>query len=240
LAVARPDLCWHERCLPGNVKAGLGRIVLLLATLSLTGCSMLNRDTINTYKTLSEDGKGDEETAAELEARGAKQLKKGNLDKAQELLQRALEASVSYGPAHNTLGSVFYQKHQLYLAAWEFQYAAKLMPQRYEPYNNLGLTFEKANRLEEAIAWYSRAWEVAPQSAEVIGNLARAKIKNGERDDTVTMLLSELLMVDDRPGWLEWAEYHLIRIRNQGVPFSEMLSEPPTAEPMEASTAPKP
>jgi hypothetical protein len=31
------------------------------------------------------------------------------------------------GPAHNNLGIVYYRRKKYYLAAWEFQYAARLM-----------------------------------------------------------------------------------------------------------------
>ena len=41
-----------------------------------------------------------------------------DLAKAQEYLQKALVADVTYGPAHNTLGMLYLKQRRLYLAAW--------------------------------------------------------------------------------------------------------------------------
>jgi hypothetical protein len=48
------------------------------------------------------------------------------------------------GPAHNNLGIVYYRQKKYYLAAWEFQYAAKLMA--YSPSRAM------------IWAWFSRTW----------------------------------------------------------------------------------
>jgi tetratricopeptide (TPR) repeat protein len=126
--------------------------------------------------------------------------------KAERHLQDALIADVRYGPAHNTLGTLYFSQHKLYLAAWEFEYAASLMPGRPEPFNNLGLVYEEAGRLGQAIESYEAAYAAAPSNAEYIGNLARALLKQGTPHDEVEHLLSELRMHDSRPDWLEWAD----------------------------------
>src|SRR5436309_6318887 len=63
-------------------------------------------------------------------------LQQGNYDKAQEHLVLALAADPLFGPAHNNRGLVYYHTGRLYLAAWEFENAIKLMPYQSEPRNN--------------------------------------------------------------------------------------------------------
>lgn len=126
--------------------------------------------------------------------------------KAEQLLQEALIADVRYGPAHNSLGTLYLRQRKLYLAAWEFEYASGLMPQRPEPINNLGLVYEEAGRLGQAIAKYQEAAELQPANAEYLGNLARASLKQGAPLEEVRYLLHDLRLYETRPDWVAWAE----------------------------------
>src|SRR4029453_19576722 len=107
-------------------------------------------------------------------------------------LKSALAADVMCGPAHNNLGKVYYHQHKLYLAAWEFQYAMKLMPNVPEPRNNLGLVFESAGKLDDAVASYDEARGLEPDNVQFIGNLARARVRRGDDDAGVRDLLRQL------------------------------------------------
>ena len=55
-------------------------------------------------------------------------MEKSDYDAAEAALKAALTADVMFGPAHNNLGKVYFHKGELYLAAREFDYAMKLMP----------------------------------------------------------------------------------------------------------------
>ncbi|MBX9654953.1 tetratricopeptide repeat protein [bacterium] len=200
---------------------------LVLLLVPLPGCTTFSKTLTKKYQTVADAQIGDEEAAAALEDKALCQLQKGNVEKAQQLLQESLEADVNYGPAHNLLGKIYYDQHKLYLAAWEYQYAAKLMPGRHEPYNNLGLTFEKADRLDEAIGWYSKAYDLAPQSVDVIANLARAKAKRGDQDDLLVDLLDELTLRDNRPRWLEWAGEQRVKLKSKGIITAPEIGKEP-------------
>ena len=95
-------------------------------------------------------------------------------------VRSALEADVTFGPAHNNLGRVYYHQGQLYLDAWEFQYAIKLMPYQPEPKSNLGLVLEAANKLDEAIKNYDEAMNLEPENPQFLGNDARARARRWE------------------------------------------------------------
>jgi len=148
---------------------------------------------------------------------------------AQELLRQALAADVSYGPAHNALGKVYYAQHKYYLAAWEFEYAIMSMPERAEPYNNLGLVYEAVGRTEEAIEQYQSAYNMNPQDPNAIGNLARTLLRQDPDDEVAMELLRELTYYDTRPNWVYWASERLglsrgeHRIEDEELPQSESL-----------------
>ncbi len=69
------------------------------------------------------------------------------------------------------------RQKKLYLAAWEFQYASTLMPNRAEPRNNLGVVFESVGKLDDAAEWYEAALQIEPDTPEVISNLARVYVR---------------------------------------------------------------
>ncbi len=211
-----------------SIIAGLVLVALM------SGCHRFHRPDPPQYQTLPEDLTKDEEHASTLHAKAVRHMDRGDLDGAEKLLKKALDIDVSFGPAHNTLGKVYYRQHKLYLAAWEFQYAAKLMPERSEPINNLGLTFEKAGRIDEAIEWYERGLDVTPGNPDIVGNLVRAKIRRGDQDSEVDGLLEEVLVYDSRRNWIQWAEDQLIHRRvkysSPASGLSEKTSMPPKVE----------
>lgn len=185
--------------------------LLLLATTALLsgGCHALNIKSKSNYETLSVDPRHDTKQARAKSERGVEFMEKGHLDKAEKVLQEALVADVTYAPAHNNLGSLYLQRKEYYLAAWEFEYAIKLMRDRAEPYNNLGMVYEAVGRYEDAVQNYELACRNEPRSAEYLGNLARAQIRRGDEPDVVRPLLEYLIFLDTRPDWVGWAREYL-------------------------------
>jgi Flp pilus assembly protein TadD len=158
-------------------------------------------------------GAQDTELARRENALAFDLIQQGKYDKAQEHLVLALAADPLFGPAHNNRGLVYYHTGRLYLAAWEFENAVKLMPYQSEPRNNLGLVFESAGKLSDATEAYAKAREMEPDNPQYIGNLARARIRRGDRDTQTRQLLEELALKDDRPEWVEWARLKLLKLR---------------------------
>lgn len=159
-------------------------------------------------------------------ARALKLIDQKQFAEAEPLLNRAIDADPSFGPAHNDLGLVYYQLGRLYDAAWQFQNAIKLLPSQPQPQNNLGLVLESALKFKEAEQAFTEAHRLEPQNPEYAGNLARVRLRLGERDEETRHLLQIVILSDTRPEWVEWARSNLTRMR---TPIPEEL--PPTTHP---------
>ncbi len=181
----------------------------LLLTGVSSGCNRLfhrGQSTAVPYTTRpTADGAFDEH-AKHLNSKGLRSFEAGNLPKAEEYLREALEADVNFGPAHNNLGQIYLARHQLYLAAWEFEYAANLMPELAEPLINQGLAYETAERIDRAAEIYQIAYTKFPHHPHAISSLVRARIKQDANPDEIGFLLDELIMHDGRQEWVEWAK----------------------------------
>jgi Flp pilus assembly protein TadD len=185
--------------------------VLLLGTACIPGCSSAARPHADGYQTVARDPRRDAEFARRENARAVALMDKAD-DSAEAALKSALDADIMCGPAHNNLGTLYYRQHKLYLAAWEFQYATKLMPDQSEPPNNLGMVFEAVGKLDEAADSYGKALALAPENVQAMGNLARAKVRRGDHDADVRALLERLVLRDDRTDWLAWEKKTLARL----------------------------
>jgi Tfp pilus assembly protein PilF len=148
-------------------------------------------------------------SAEEALRRNAEALGKmdlGDLEQAERLFKEGIAADANCGPVHNNLGGLYFRQNKLYLAALEFQCAFNLMPNQSEPANNLGLVYEKAHQLDQAVEWYEKAIERDADTPEILGNLARARLRRGDGDSELKKLLERLAIKDPRPEWSKWAE----------------------------------
>jgi len=190
----------------------LGSLVLL-SVFTLTGCATTEEevDVSGDYRTVRADPLRNTQAAVEANQEGLAHMDAGEWELAADAFSRALLNDVEYGPAHNNLGKVYYYQQNWYNAAWEFQYAIKLMPRRAEPLNNLGLVLEQSNDYDRAIDQYRAAVSADPKNIVYRANLARAMIRRGDRSDEVQGLLIQILDEDTRPEWLIWAKQQLAR-----------------------------
>ncbi|WP_428388011.1 tetratricopeptide repeat protein [Mucisphaera sp.] len=166
-----------------------------------------------TYRTVRTSPDRDTEAARRHHEKGLEALAEGDLEKARSAFERALEADVAFGPAHNNLGKVLYQQKDFYQAAWEFEYARALMPNRSEPLNNLGLVLEKSGELDRAVESYRAALFIDSENLQTVGNLARALYQRGDRGEELVLLLERLLAEDQRADWKVWAQGVLLSLR---------------------------
>jgi Tfp pilus assembly protein PilF len=194
------------------MKCLVWALPIVLVT-SLGGCRSSSSEHAKNYQTVATDPGRDTKTAKEKSRQAAEMIKQDELSEAEKCLKEALAADVMYGPAHNNLGLVYFKQNQLYLAAWEFQYAIKLLPKKPEPYNNLGLVYEAGGKFPEAIQSYSQAVAIQPDNPQFLGNEVRARIRNGEKGKEVRKLLSDLLMHETRPQWIQWAKQEMVLIK---------------------------
>jgi len=202
--------------------------ILILILFCVCGCASKTKG-LN-YETIKANPKRDPDAAAKLNRQGVEALSRGKLEKAENLFKDALIKDVDYGPAHNNLGRLYFDQGKNYLAAWEFEYATKVMPNRGEPYNNLGMVMERVGKMEQAIEAYETAYSHCPNNPEIVGNLARAWWSHEKNNPKTRELLEKLVFVDSRPEWVSWAKE---RIACEKFGSGEVL--PTVQQPLQAA-----
>lgn len=190
------------------------------------------------YRAVAEDVNRDTKTARQENAKALACLEKDDLDRTEETLKAALTADPFFGPAHNNLGIVYTRQKKYYQAAWELQYAAKLMPYSPEPRNNLGMVYEAVGHLDEAEKHYGEALSLQPDNPELIGNLARTLAREGRKDARMQQLLQDLVLKDIRPDWVAWARERLALMHTEPAPTE--IKPAPKGEQSSPALAPKP
>jgi Flp pilus assembly protein TadD len=161
------------------------------------------------YQTLPTQEQPNTDKAREFNAKGTTELEKNDLAAAEKIFKEALTQDLFFGPAHNNLGITYFRQKKFYLAAWEFQYAVKLMPNKSEPRNNLGMIFENVGKLDEAAKCYEEALKLDPEDVQVMANLVRLRVRNNQPDERTRQLLGEVILRDTRPEWVSWAREKL-------------------------------
>jgi Tfp pilus assembly protein PilF len=205
-------------------------ILAFTAAICSAGCNQSGKVKAD-YATIKASGDRDPAAAKEHTATATKLIEDGKLDEAQKELQAAMAADLFHGPAHNNLGGVYLRQKKYYLAAWEFQYAAKLMPSKAQPRNNLGMVFETVGRLDEAMQWYDKALALAPETVEIAANLARIHTRKNIKTEQTRQLLAMVVMKDQRSDWVQWAQDRLAIIGQPKAPLPPVDKSEPTTQP---------
>ena len=193
----------------GILVSHWGVFATLLAVCALVGCAEFHQGKSAKYQTVAANNRHDTATARQKHREALAILDTlhhiHDYSKVERLLNEALVADVTYGPAHNSMGTLYFMQKKLYLAAWEFEYAAKLMPDLAQPYNNLRLVYERVGKYDEAISYYSMALSREPNDPELSGNLVRARMLTGERSSDLKHMVSDLALNHPQPNWQRWA-----------------------------------
>ena len=186
-------------------------VVIFTAVLILTmaGCQKQEVAVEPEYQPVAVDPLRDTDTARRHNAAAVELLETDKLEEAEAELKAALAADMFFGPAHNNLGLVYHRQKKYYLAAWEFQYATTLMPNRAEPLNNLGVVFEAVQKLDDAADRYEQALEINPDQPSVICNLARIYVRRNRKDQRTKNLLQQIVLRNPSEKWSTWASERL-------------------------------
>ncbi len=93
---------------------------------------------------------------------GAAYLRKGNVNKAKEYLDKALEINPAYVYAHNELGKLYLAIGDIKKAIGEFKIAIEGFPQYAEAYYNLALAYLTKGDRFSACQTFKKVVEVSP------------------------------------------------------------------------------
>jgi tetratricopeptide (TPR) repeat protein len=133
-------------------------------------------------------------------------------DEAEAILRQAIVLDPYSASAHNNVGVLALRRGDLFRAAEAFEEARKLMPAHPAPRLNLGLVLERAGRIDDAIAEYRKALDVAEGFMPAMQALVRCQLRYGRADDDTTALLAEIAVRGVDASWRAWARgQHLKR-----------------------------
>jgi Flp pilus assembly protein TadD len=179
----------------------MNRVLLCVLLLGLAGCA--GPRATGPYQPATE-AQRDPQRAQELTMKAAAMMD-DHPDEAEQLLCDALTADLYHGPAHNNLGVLLLKRGDLYGAASEFTFGARLMPGLPDPRVNLAITLERAGRVDDAMASYESALEAYPEYIPAMQGLARLLVRTGRADERTPRLLSEIALRGETQRWRDWA-----------------------------------
>lgn len=104
---------------------------------------------------------------------GAIYGRQGDLSKAEQQFQRAIELKPEFGEAHANLASVYGRRRQIDKAIEELELAIKYEPNNLRALKNLAAAYAERKRTADAIGMLRKAMEVNPADQEVRKALAR-------------------------------------------------------------------
>jgi tetratricopeptide (TPR) repeat protein len=131
-------------------------------------------------------------------------LQKGQVDKALEDFQNAVEINPNYLEAHSNLGLALLQEGQMDEAVAHFKKASEIAPNSLTTHYNLGVALFKNGELDEAVAQYRKALEINPNSLETHYNLGLILFKKSQLDEAITQFLEVLRL---KPGFSPAQDY---------------------------------
>ena len=190
-------------------------IIILLATIiiALPGCARFKMNHGEVYETIKASPTRNTTIAQKKHAKAVNALESGEVGLAHQWVRESLLADRDFGPAHNTLGKIYYQQEKYYLAAWEFEFANRMMPNRGEPINNLGLVMEAVGQHDRAVEHYQNARTIDEDNPEYLGNLIRARVRLGDEPAALQELLKDFILIDSRREWVDWAKSLLLKAK---------------------------
>ena len=141
----------------------------------------------------------------------------GQLARADEALNRAIQADEGSAAAWTARGIVLAESDRPLEALQAFERASRLAPLRYEPRFNMGSAFESLGRYEQAVCSYEQALELAPGELQTMENLARCYIRLNTKLDQAEEMIRRALVRETRPNWRMWLEDQATRLARKGT-----------------------
>jgi predicted TPR repeat methyltransferase len=130
---------------------------------------------------------------------GILQFQQGNIDRAQELLRRAIQLQPDEPGPYNNLGNILRTIGNLEGALELYREAARLAPDDPDIADNLSRATAALERTEKAIEDFRDAVAMDPASVDVYKDAARAMYAEGRADDAADIFRHWLKQDPDNP-----------------------------------------
>ena len=117
--------------------------------------------------------------------RGAAYQKKGNVDRAIEDFNMAIELKNDYSQAYYNRGLTYDENGKIEKALENYNKAIKLKPDYAEAYGNRGSIYIKESKFDKAVADYNIAIKLRPDLAEVYYNRSIVYANEGDYDKAI-------------------------------------------------------
>jgi tetratricopeptide (TPR) repeat protein len=123
----------------------------------------------------------------------------GNIQKAIEQYNRALEIRPAYADAQNNLGIALAQEGKLEEAIGHFKQAMQINPNLLQAHLNLGSALRQTGNIEDAIAQDRQAVRLRPDSAEAHRDLGASLLQGGAAEEGIGHLEESVRLKPDQP-----------------------------------------
>jgi len=186
------------------------RVITLVAVTGAAGCVAAGRrDTITIPV--------QDDSARVAEARRLAQAAQNadEPDDAVALYRQAVAAYRELAPAWNNLGVLLMQRERYLDAAEAFTTASEIAPTDPRPLYNLGLTWENAGYLRDALRHYRRALERDGRYQPALRGALRAERLMGIASDDSVRWVRTALGQEQDPEWRAWLELQRPQIEAQ-------------------------
>ncbi|MDP4268227.1 MAG: tetratricopeptide repeat protein [Bacteroidota bacterium] len=125
------------------------------------------------------------DTAEDFFEKGNKYSVKGDLDKAIENYDKAIELDPTDGILYFGRGNAWYKKGEFEKAIEDYNSVIKYKPEFAGAYNNRGNSYLRINDNDKAIEDYHNALRINPNEAETYNNIGICYGKKGEYDKSI-------------------------------------------------------
>jgi len=148
------------------------------------------RSTGGARDSISHDGIIDYEQIKKILSDALEDIDRDRIDDAEDKVKTVLVFDPDNLQALTIVGRIYYSSKRYAEAEYIFRRQIRLSAGNPTVLNNLGSTLVRLNKYTEAVSYLRQAWVKAPDSPEIIINLAGAYALNGDRNAALQMLRS--------------------------------------------------
>lgn len=184
-----------------NHRSILAPLTLFVLTLFAGACAAHRTPTVIHVPIQDESAQIAEAHRLALAAQNAKTDAKGI-----DLYRQSVTTYHDLAPAWNNLGVLLMDQRQYLDAAEAFTTASEVVPMDARPLYNLGLTWEKAGYLRDALRYYARALERNPRYQQALRGAIHAERLLGLASEETLRRLRTAIGQEQDATWRQWLE----------------------------------